>query len=158
MQYRGPLISKEPRAVDLQDLLTDTVCAFCAQGLRRARQREQRVCDPIGSMAKNVAFRDKVPGDTAYAHGFDALDVGSGRLGAFRGVALAENCRYGTGADQGVIEDGPAGVLVDALNMLSDAQAETLVGLGHEVGDVDADSVGGNESFRDPVDEQVEAE
>jgi hypothetical protein len=50
------------------------------------------------------------------------------------------------------------GVLVDALNMLSDAQAETLVGLGHEVGDVDADSVGGGESFRDPVDEQVEAE
>ena len=49
-------------------------------------------------------------------------------------------------------------MLVDALNMLSDAQAETLVGLGHEVGDVDADSVGGGESFRDPVDEQVEAE
>jgi hypothetical protein len=32
MQYRGPSISEEPRAVDVQDLLTDTARAFCAQG------------------------------------------------------------------------------------------------------------------------------
>jgi hypothetical protein len=113
------LISKEPRAFDLQDLLTDSARAFCAQGRRRVRQCEQRLCDPIGSVPKNVAFRDKVPGDAAYAHGFDALDVGSGGLGAFCGGACADDCRYGTGAVQGVIEDGHASVLVDVISMAS---------------------------------------
>jgi hypothetical protein len=71
-------------------------------------------------MAKKAALRDKVPGDAAYAHGFNALDVGSCGLDAFGGVARANGCRYGTGVHQGVIEDWPAGVLVDALDVLGD--------------------------------------
>jgi hypothetical protein len=39
-------------------------------------------------MAKEVPVRDKIPGDAAYAHGLDPLDVGFGRLGPFGGVAL----------------------------------------------------------------------
>ena len=57
---------------------TDTVHAVSSPGQRRARQREQRLCDPIGSMAKKVARRDKAPGNVAFDHGFDVLDVGFG--------------------------------------------------------------------------------
>ena len=155
VQYRGLSIRKPAWAVDLQDMPTDKAIAVRSQGHLRARQREQRLCDPIRSMAEKIALRDKVPGDATYAHGFDALDVGLGGLGAFGGVALAKGCGYGTGVHHGVLEDGPAGVLVDALDMLGDAEAETLVRLRHEVGNVDAGGACGVESLSDAVDEQV---
>ena len=59
-------------------------------------------------MAKKVTLRNKIPGDAAYAHGFDALDVGFGGFGAFSGVAFADGCGNGAGVHQGVVEDGPA--------------------------------------------------
>ena len=103
-------------------MATDTVRAVCSQRQRRAWQREKRLCDPVRGMAKKITFRDKVSGDAAYAHGFDALDVVFSGLCSFRGVAIADDCGHGTGVHQGVVEDGPARVLVDALDMLGDAE------------------------------------
>ena len=152
VQYRGLSIRKAAWAVDLQDMPTDTANAVRSQGQRRARPREQLLGDSIGSMAKKVTLRDKVPGDAAYAHGFDALDVGLGGLGAFSGV---RGYRHGAGVYKGVVKDGPAGVLIDALDVLGDAKAETLVRLCHEVGNVDASGASRGESFRDAADQQV---
>jgi len=142
VQYRGLSIRKEVGAVDLQDVSADTAIAVRSQGHLRARQREQNLCEPIRSMAKKITFRDKVSGDAAYAHGFDALDVVFSGLCAFSGVALAKGGGHGAGVHHSVVEDGPPGVLVDALDMLGDAEAETFVGFRHEVRDVDASGAG----------------
>ena len=56
-------------------------------GQPSAWERKQRLSDALRFMAKEVPVRDKIPGDAAYAHGLDPLDVGFGRLGPFGGVA-----------------------------------------------------------------------
>ena len=69
-------------------------------------------------MAENVPLGGEIAGDALDAEGFDTIDVGDDDLGAFGGIAAADFFRDRGGVDEGVVEDGAAGVLVDALDVL----------------------------------------
>ena len=75
--------------------------------------------------------------------------------GVFGGVAGQRLGREGRGVENGVVEDGRAGVLVDALDVLGCREAEALVGLGHQVADEDAHAFGVSQGSGNSLDEQV---
>ena len=108
-----------------------------------------------GVVADDGLFAGEVAGDAAHAEGLDALDVGDDGGGAFGRVAGEGLRREGSGVDQGAVEDGRAGVLVDALDVLGGGEAEALVGLGHEIADEDAQAAGVGERGGDSLDEQI---
>jgi hypothetical protein len=116
---------------------------------------EEGVGDAIGGVAENVTFRGEVAGDALDAEGLDAVDIGNGSFGALGGITLAELAGDGGGVDEGVIEDGSAGVLVDALNVLGGGEVKAFVGLGHEIADEHAGGPGVAEGFRNAMDEEV---
>jgi hypothetical protein len=89
-------------------------------------------------VADDAAFAGKVSGDATDAHGLDALDIGHDGGRVFGGVAGQGGGREGRSIDQRVVEDGGAGMVVDALNVVGGTQSEALVGLGHKVADIDA--------------------
>lgn len=57
--------------------------------------------------------------------------------------------------EDGVVEDGCACVLVDALDVLGGGEAEAFIGLSHQVADEDAGAAGAGEGFGDSFDEQI---
>ena len=131
---------------------------------------EQGLGEAVGVVAKEVAFEREVAGDGFYAEGADAVEVGGDGGLAAEGVLFQQRGRDGGGVDEGVVEDAgvfsggmrscavrtiwPA-VLEDLFDVLGCGEAERLVGLGHEVADVDAGGVGCGEGFGDAADEQV---
>ena len=112
-------------------------------------------------MAQLVAFVSEGSGDGFDAEGSDAVEVGLDGALAFAGVALEHLGRDGRGIDEGVVEDGircadcGGAVLQDFFYVLRGGEAERLVGLGHEIGDVDAGGRGGGDGFGDSADEEV---
>ena len=102
----------------------------------------------LSSLAKSPAMQ-RTP------MALDAFDIGHDGGGVFGGVAGEGLGREWRGVHDGVVEDGRAGVLVDALDVLGCGEAEALIGLGHEVADEDAEAAGAGESCGDSLDEQV---
>ena len=123
-------------------------------------QLEEALGDGVVVVAEEVAFVGEVAGDGFYAEGADAFEVGLDGALAFGGVFLEQRGGDGGGVDEGVVEDGAvaggrSAVLEDALDVLGGGEAEGLVGLGHEIADVDADGARGGECFGDAADEEV---
>ncbi len=116
---------------------------------------EQGVGDAIGSVAEDVAFGGEVAGDALNAEGLDAIDVGNGDLRAFGGIALTDFWGDGGGVEERVVEEGAAGMLVDALDVLRGGEVQALVGLGHEVADEDAGGLSGAEGFGNAMNQKV---
>ncbi len=116
---------------------------------------EEGVGYAVGGVADYVAFVGEVAGDAVDAHGLDFVDVGLDDFGAFRGVACLCGGGDGRGVDDGVVEDGLAGMVVDALDVLGCGEVQAFIGLGHEVGDVDAGAGGGGDGLGDSWNEQV---
>ncbi len=116
---------------------------------------KQGVGDAVGGVADDIANIGEVAGDAADAHGLDFLDVGNDDLGALGGVACPGSFRDGRGVDERVVEDGLAGVVVDALDVLGGGEVEALIGLGHQVDDVDAGAAGVGKGAGDAGDEQI---
>src|SRR6185437_10281072 len=112
----------------------------------------------FGIMAKHVAFGCEVAGDAADTHGLNALDV---RLNYFRtlhGVALAQRGRYRRCVEQRVIKHRLARMRVDALDVLRSGEVQAFVGLGHQVGDVDARALGGGQSLGNSLHQKIRDE
>ena len=119
---------------------------------------EQRLGDAVGVVAEEVAFEGEVAGDGFDAEGKDAVEVGLDGCLATAGVAFEEGGRDGGGVDEGVVEDARAvyaAVLEDFFDVLGCSEAERLVGLGHEVADVDAGGVGCGEGLGDSAYQEV---
>ena len=57
--------------------------------------------------------------------------------------------------DEGVVEDGRARVLVDALDVFRGGEAEALIGLRHQVADEDAQSAGVGQRRGNAFDEEI---
>ncbi len=90
-----------------------------------------------------------------------------------RAYCCEQRGRDGRGVDEGVVEElwegdaeilpwaspnriaVPPAVLEDLFDVLGGGEAERLVGLGHEVADVDAGGLGGGDGLRDAADQQV---
>ena len=83
-------------------------------------------------MADYVAFGGKVAGDTAYAQGFNGLDVRDDGRRPFSSVAIEECLGNGRGIHQRVVEDGVVRMLVNALDMLRCGKTQTFIGLFRE--------------------------
>ena len=106
-------------------------------------------------MAEDFAFVDEVAGDGLDAEGTDAFEIGEdGRL-AFAGVAVEGLREDGGGVDEGVVEDLVAGVVEDFFDVLRGGETERLIGLGHEVADVDAGGVAAADGFGNLADQEV---
>jgi len=118
-------------------------------------QREECVGDAVGGVAEDVAFGGEIAGDALDAEGLDTIDVGDGGFGTLGGVTLAEFGGDGGRVDEGVVEDGAAGVFVDALDVLRSGEVQAFVGLGHEIADEDAGGFGIAEGFRNAMDQEV---
>ncbi len=116
---------------------------------------QDRFGQDVVAVAEDVAFVDEVAGDGLDAEGADALEVGEDGGLAFAGVAGEGVGADGGGVDEGVVEDLGAGVVEDLLDVLRGGEAEALVGLGHEVADVDAGGAGAADGFGDAADEQI---
>ena len=106
-------------------------------------------------MAEDFTFVDEVAGDGFDAQGADAVEVGEDGGLAFAGVAGQGVDADGGGVDEGVVEDLGAGVVEDLFDVLRGGETERLVGLGHEVADVDAGGGGAADGFGDLADEEV---
>ena len=109
----------------------------------------------VVAVAEDVALVDEVAGDGLDAEGTDAVEVGLDG-GLVEAGVLREGYRAdGRGVDQCVVEDLRAGVVEDFFDVLGGGEAEALVGLRHEVADVDARGVGGGEGLGDSADKEV---
>ena len=111
--------------------------------------------DFVVVVAEDVALVDEVAGDGFYSEGADAVEVGFDGGLAFERILFEQGGGDGGGVDEGVVEDSLAGVVVEDFDVLAGGEAEALVGLGHEVADVDAACGGGGEGLGDALDEQV---
>ena len=76
-------------------------------------------------------------------------------FGVVFGVAGAQLGGDGRGVEHGVVEDLAAGVVEDGLDVLRGGEAGALVGLGHQVADVDAQGSGAADGLGDSVHQQV---
>jgi len=114
--------------------------------------------DAVGVVTEEVAFVGEVAGDGFDAEGADAVEVsGDGRL-ALVGVFIQQRGGDGRGIDEGVVEDAravSAAVVEDFFYVLGCGEAERLVGLGHEVCDVDAGGFGGGDGLGDAVNQKI---
>ena len=90
-----------------------------------------------------------------YAQRADCLYVGNDLGGAFGGIFRFHLVGSGSGIDQGVVENLAAGVAVDCLNVLGRGQVKALVGLGHEVANVDLGGRRSNDGLGDAADQQI---
>jgi hypothetical protein len=124
-------------------------------GLAVEGQLEQDFGEFVVAVAEDFAFVEEVAGDGLDAEGADAVEVGFDGGLAFAGVLLEGGGEDGRGVDEGVVEDPGAGVVEDFFDVLGSGEAEGLVGLGHEVADVDAGSGGGGDGFGDAADEEI---
>ena len=118
-------------------------------------QLQDGFCNDVPAVTEDVSFMDEVSGDGLDAKRADALEVGEDGLLAFAGVAVEGVGKDGSGVDEGVVEDLGARVIEDFFDVLRGGETEALVGLGHEVADVDAGGVGPADGFGDPADEEV---
>ena len=85
----------------------------------------------------------------------DAFDVGYDGCGVFSRVPGQRLGGERGSIDHGVVEDGRAGVLVDALDVLGGGEAEALIGLCHQIADKNAHASAPNEcvgEFPGPAD------
>ena len=126
----------------------------CGRGLGEGELKDG-FSDQVVAVAQDIAFVDEVAGDGFDAEGADAVEVGIDGHLAFAGVLGERVGQDGRGVDEGVVEDLVAGVVEDLLDVLRGGEAEALVGLRHEVADVDARGAGCGDGFGDSADEQV---
>ena len=116
---------------------------------------EEGFGDFVVVVAEDVALMDEVAGDGFDAECADAVEVGFDGGLAFERVFFEQGGGDGGGVDDGVVEDALAGVVVEDFYVLAGGKAEALVGLGHEVADVDAACGRGGEGLWNAVHEQV---
>jgi len=109
-------------------------------------------------VAQEAAFLGEVAGDGFDAEGADAVEVGDDGCLVAAGVLFQEGGGDGSGVDEGVVEDARAvcgAVLEDLFDVLGCGEAERLVGLSHEIADVDAGGTGCGDGLGDTTDEEV---
>jgi len=106
-------------------------------------------------VAEDFAFVDEVAGDGFNAERADAVKVGFDGELAFTGILREGFGLDGCGVDEGVVEYPRAGVVENFFDVLGGGEAEGLVGLGHEVADVDAGGGTGGEGFGDAAYEEI---
>ena len=131
---------------------------------------EEGLGEAVGVVAEEVAFEGEVAGDGFYAEGADAVEVGCDGGLATAGVLFQQGGGDGSGVDEGVVEETGVfsggmhscavraiwtAVLEDFFDVLGGGEAERLVGLGHEVADVDAGGAGCGDGLGDSADEEV---
>ena len=101
---------------------------------------------------------NEVAGDGFYAKGTDAIEVGFDRALSETGVLGEGSGADGRGVDEGVVEDLRTGVVEDLFDVLGGGEAEGLVGLSHEIADVDPGGSAFSECLWDAANEQVRDE
>jgi hypothetical protein len=74
-------------------------------------------------MANIGVFATEITDDAADAESLDAVNVGQHGCCAFSGIACEGFLREAGGVDDGIVEDGLAGMLVDAFDMLGSGEA-----------------------------------
>jgi hypothetical protein len=126
-----------------------------AAGSALQAQAEELGGDAVIVMPEDVAFVRIFAADGLNAKSSHASRVAGDWFGALGGVALEDGVGDGGGVQEGVVEDGPAGVFVNFLDVFGGAKADALIGLGHEVADEDAEGAGFAEGLGDAVDENV---
>jgi len=103
-----------------------------------AWQMQHDLGDLLIAMAKHIAFMQEVSGDRLDAQRANTVEVClNGRLSE-AGVLLQRGGQDRRRVDDGVVEDLSAGVVEDFFDVLRGGETERLVGLGHQVADVDA--------------------
>lgn len=126
---------------------------------------DEALCYPVVVVAEDVAFVGEGSRNGLNAEGANAVEIGFDGALAFAGVALENHGRDRRGVDKGVVEDrvptvalavcGGSAVLQDLFDVLGGGEPEGLVGLGHEIADVDARGLGGGDGLGDAADEEV---
>jgi hypothetical protein len=128
-------------------------------GNLRKGQVEDGFGEVVVAVAEDFAFLDEVAGDGLDAECADAVEVGLDGGLAFEGVLGESRGQDGCGVDERVVEDFLAGVglgvVENFFDVLGGGEAERLVGLGHEISDVDAGGAGGGDGFGNAADQEV---
>ena len=111
--------------------------------------------EAIGVMADVGIFAAEITDDAADAEGLDAVNVGKDWCCTFSGIAGEGFPGEAGGVDDGIVEDGLAGVFVDAFDMFGSREAEALICLAHEIADIDADAACCSERMGNVAHEKV---
>src|SRR5664279_1875527 len=88
----------------------------------RATQGQERTGDTACGVANDVFFAGEIPGNAAYAHGLDAVDVRDNGRCFLGGIASQCLRRERRSIYEGKVEDRLAGVLVDTLDVFGGAK------------------------------------
>ncbi len=106
-------------------------------------------------MPDHVILQCKIARNAAKTERLNALDVGNDWRCILLRIALERGGGKRRGVDDGVVEDGDTGVLVDALDVFRCSEAETFIGLRHQVADKNPDSARLGDGLRNAADEQI---
>src|SRR3569833_362930 len=99
---------------------------------------------------------DEAAGDRFHSERPDAIEISLYGALALALVLGEQRGRYGRGVDERVIDDRlarAATVLEDLFDVLRGGEAERLVGLGHEIANIDAGGRRGGDGLRNTAHE-----
>jgi len=106
---------------------------LCSSG----RGKLHKVAGNSGSIvASNVALIEIIPKNRNHAESFDCVEIGNDLARALERVLSFESVGNRSAIDQRVVEDLLSGVAVESTDVIGGRQAKTLVGLRHQIADV----------------------
>ena len=123
---------------------------FCLRLVVEAgREIKEVEGDAVGGMAGELGGVEVIAEDGSDAEGADFIEIVVQGLGVVLGVVGAEFGGDGGGVEHGVVEDLATSVVKDGLDVLRGGKSGALVGLGHQVADIDAQGLGTADGFGD---------
>src|SRR5579862_8800364 len=122
------------------------------------RKVHQIMSDAGGVVAGDSGFFEVVTENGNDAQRFHLVEIVDDLAGGFESVFRFQTVRDGRAGDQRVMEDRFLCMAVERANVSGVSQSEVVVGLGHEVADVDLGGSGLNNGLTDSSNQQIRNE
>jgi len=113
---------------------------------------EEEAGEAAGVVAEDAVFLEEIVEDDAEAKFLELGKIDGHRFGALSAVTPRHIGRYGLAIGDDPIDDAARNVFLDGAEMIAEGVAGSFSGLGHQIGNVNARSLGlgdGAGDFRD---------
>ena len=114
---------------------TSPRAASCARR-RQLGKLYQIAGDASGVVTGDDGFFEVVSHHRDHAESFDGIEIGDDLAGSLKCVLGLEFIGDGSAIDQSVVEDLSTGRVIERANVICGRKSQALVGLGHQVADV----------------------
>jgi len=116
---------------------------------------EEEAGEAAGVVAQDAVFLEEIVEDDAEAELLEGGKIDGHRFGALRAIPAGHIGGHGLAIGDDPIDDAARDVLLDGAEMIGEGVAGGFAGLGHQIGDVNARSLGLGDGAGDFRDQQV---